>query len=131
MTFLVDANFLSEPTKVAPSGKVVEWLTANKRNLVVDSIVLRKLNVGDESGAAPQTREEKHRHHSRGQKTPPQPIAGNAVGVDQSSDHQRRVRGKGRRHHRGSREPPGNVPAGHEIVFRTLARAAAEVQAKD
>ena len=46
MTFLVDANFLSEPTKVAPSGKVVEWLTANKRNLVVDSIVLGKSYVG-------------------------------------------------------------------------------------
>ena len=34
MTFLVDANVLSEPTKSAPDGKVVEWLTANERSLV-------------------------------------------------------------------------------------------------
>ena len=46
MTFLVDANVLSEPTKAAPDGKVVEWLTANERSLVVDSIVLGELNVG-------------------------------------------------------------------------------------
>jgi len=46
MTFLVDANVLSEPTKSAPDGKVVEWLTANERSLVVDSIVLGELNVG-------------------------------------------------------------------------------------
>jgi len=45
MTFLVDANVLSEPTKAAPDGKVVEWLTANERSLLVDSIVLGELNV--------------------------------------------------------------------------------------
>lgn len=31
MTFLVDANVLSEPTKPAPNGKVVEWLSTNER----------------------------------------------------------------------------------------------------
>lgn len=46
MTFLVDANVLSEPTKPAPNSKVVEWLSTNERNLVVDSIVLGELNVG-------------------------------------------------------------------------------------
>jgi predicted nucleic acid-binding protein len=46
MTFLVDANVLSEPTKPAPNSKVVEWLNTNERNLVVDSIVLGELNVG-------------------------------------------------------------------------------------
>ena len=46
MTFLVDANVLSEPTKPAPNSKVVEWLGANERSLVVDSIVLGELNVG-------------------------------------------------------------------------------------
>jgi predicted nucleic acid-binding protein len=29
MTYLVDANVLSEPTKPAPSGKVIDWLSAN------------------------------------------------------------------------------------------------------
>jgi predicted nucleic acid-binding protein len=46
MTFLVDANVLSEPTKAAPDRKVVEWLRANERNLVIDSIVLAELEIG-------------------------------------------------------------------------------------
>ena len=36
MTYLVDANVLSEPTKPIPNEKVVEWLRANERDLVVD-----------------------------------------------------------------------------------------------
>ncbi len=46
MTFLVDANVLSEPTKQAPNLKVVEWLIANEVNLVVDAIILGELRVG-------------------------------------------------------------------------------------
>ncbi len=46
MTYLVDANVLSEPTKQAPSSKVIDWLSANERNLVVDSIILGELYMG-------------------------------------------------------------------------------------
>jgi predicted nucleic acid-binding protein len=46
MTFLVDANVLSKPTKPAPSSKVIDWLSANEGNLVVDSIVLGELCIG-------------------------------------------------------------------------------------
>jgi predicted nucleic acid-binding protein len=46
MRFLVDANVLSEPTKPAPDRKVVEWLTANERDLVVDAIILGELCAG-------------------------------------------------------------------------------------
>lgn len=46
MTYLVDANVLSEPTKPAPSSKVIDWLSANQRNLVVDSIILGELCIG-------------------------------------------------------------------------------------
>jgi toxin FitB len=46
MTYLVDANVLSEPTKPTPSSKVIDWLIANERSLVVDSIVLGELYVG-------------------------------------------------------------------------------------
>ena len=46
MTYLVDANVLSEPTKPAPSGKVIDWLSANERNLVVDSIIPGELCIG-------------------------------------------------------------------------------------
>ena len=46
MTYLVDANLLSEPTKPAPSRKVIDWLSANERNLVVDAIILGELSIG-------------------------------------------------------------------------------------
>jgi predicted nucleic acid-binding protein len=46
VTYLVDANVLSEPTRPAPNGKVVDWLSTNERNLVVDSIVLGELCIG-------------------------------------------------------------------------------------
>jgi predicted nucleic acid-binding protein len=45
MTYLVDANVLSEPTKPVPSSKVIDWLTANERNLAVDSIIVGELCV--------------------------------------------------------------------------------------
>jgi len=40
MNFLVDPDVLSEPTKPAPSSKVIAWLSADEGNLVVDSIIL-------------------------------------------------------------------------------------------
>jgi len=46
MTYLVDANVLSEPTRPSPDTKVVDWLSANERTLVVDSIVLGELYLG-------------------------------------------------------------------------------------
>ena len=46
MTYLVDANVLSEPTKPVPSSKVIDWLSANERDFVVDSIILGELCIG-------------------------------------------------------------------------------------
>jgi predicted nucleic acid-binding protein len=46
MTFLVDANVLSEPTKQTPHTKVLEWLTKNEASLFVDSIILGELRIG-------------------------------------------------------------------------------------
>jgi toxin FitB len=46
MTYLVDANVLSEPTKLSPDSKVAQWLTINEANLVVDSIILGELCAG-------------------------------------------------------------------------------------
>ena len=37
---------LSEPTKPVPSSKVIDWLTANERNLAVDSVIVGELCVG-------------------------------------------------------------------------------------
>jgi len=46
MKYLVDANVLSEPTKQSASSQVVEWLTKNEANLVVDPIVIGELRIG-------------------------------------------------------------------------------------
>ena len=46
MTFLVDANVLSETTKPAPDPTVVDWLRRNQRGLVVDPVVLGEIRFG-------------------------------------------------------------------------------------
>jgi len=46
MSFLVDANVLCEPTRPAPDGRVVDWLTKNESRLVVDPIVLGEISIG-------------------------------------------------------------------------------------
>ena len=46
MKHLVDANVLSEATKPDPDPRVVEWLRANERSLVVDPIILGEVRFG-------------------------------------------------------------------------------------
>ncbi len=46
MTYLVDANILSEPTKQSPDAKVVAWLSANEGDFVVDSVILGEIAIG-------------------------------------------------------------------------------------
>lgn len=46
MTYLVDANVLSEPTKPSPDPRVLAWLRAHEREFVVDPIVLGELRFG-------------------------------------------------------------------------------------
>ena len=46
MIYLVDANVLSEPTKLLPDSKVVRWLTVHEASLVVDSIILGEVCIG-------------------------------------------------------------------------------------
>lgn len=46
MTFLVDANVLSETTKPVPDRAVVDWLRRNERALVVDPVVLGEIRFG-------------------------------------------------------------------------------------
>ena len=36
MTYLVDANVLSEPTKPAPQAKVIRWLRDHEKNIAVE-----------------------------------------------------------------------------------------------
>jgi toxin FitB len=46
MTYLVDANVLSEPTRQTPNPRLVEWLAAHEREFVVNSIVLGEMYAG-------------------------------------------------------------------------------------
>lgn len=46
MTYLVDANVLSEPTKSAPDPAVVEWLRRHERDIAVDPIILGEIRFG-------------------------------------------------------------------------------------
>ena len=46
MTYLVDANVLSEPTKPAPNAGVIDWLRRNEREIAVDPIILGEIRFG-------------------------------------------------------------------------------------
>lgn len=46
MTYLVDANVLSEPTRPIPEQQVVDWLRQNEREIVVDPIIIGEVRYG-------------------------------------------------------------------------------------
>ncbi len=46
MTYLVDANVLSEPTKPDPDPRVLAWLRRKERDIVVDPIILGEIRYG-------------------------------------------------------------------------------------
>jgi toxin FitB len=46
VSFLVDANVLSEATKAAPDVRVVDWLRSHESALVVTPIVMGELEFG-------------------------------------------------------------------------------------
>ncbi len=46
MSYLVDANVLSELTKPAPDEKVIRWLRQHEQDLVVNPIILGEIEYG-------------------------------------------------------------------------------------
>ena len=46
MTCLVDANVLCEAAKPRPDLRVIEWLTRNERDLVVNPVILGEVRFG-------------------------------------------------------------------------------------
>ena len=46
MTYLVDANVLSEATKRTPHPGVIAWLRAHERDLAVDPVIVGELRFG-------------------------------------------------------------------------------------
>ncbi len=46
MTYLVDANVLSEVTKLVPDATVVQWLRRHEADVVIDPVILGELKFG-------------------------------------------------------------------------------------
>ncbi len=46
MTFLVDANVLSEATKPTPDPSVVAWLRRHEREIAIDPVILGEIRYG-------------------------------------------------------------------------------------
>jgi len=46
VTYLVDANILSEATKLDPRAKVVDWLRRHETGIAVDPIILGEIRFG-------------------------------------------------------------------------------------
>jgi toxin FitB len=46
VTFLVDANVLSEATRPEPQPRVLEWLALHEREIAVDPIILGEIRFG-------------------------------------------------------------------------------------
>ncbi len=46
MKYLVDSNILSEPTKPSPDPRVMAWLRAHERIIVVDPVIVGELRFG-------------------------------------------------------------------------------------
>lgn len=46
MTYLVDANVLSEPTRPAPDPRAVTWLRRHEREIAVDPVILGEIRYG-------------------------------------------------------------------------------------
>ena len=46
MTYLVDANILSEPTKPVPHPRVMQWIRDNEAEIAVDPFILGELRFG-------------------------------------------------------------------------------------
>ena len=46
MTYLVDANVLSEAMKPLPDARAMDWLRENEREIVVDPIILAEIRFG-------------------------------------------------------------------------------------
>ena len=46
MTFLVDANVLSEATRPEPDPRVLAWLSRHEREIAVDPVILGEIRFG-------------------------------------------------------------------------------------
>jgi hypothetical protein len=46
VTYLVDANVLSEATRPAPDARALAWLRRNERDIAVDPVILGEIRFG-------------------------------------------------------------------------------------
>ncbi len=91
---------------------------------------LGKLHVGEQSAAPPEAGEEEDGHHAGEQRSPPEPVSADALGIDEAGDDQRSVGGKGGGDHGGSGQPPVHVAPGDKVVIHAFCGALAEAEAE-
>jgi predicted nucleic acid-binding protein len=46
VSYLVDANVLSEPTRATPNARVTHWLRQHERGITVDPIIIGEIRFG-------------------------------------------------------------------------------------
>jgi len=46
VTYLADANVLSEPTRPSPDPRVIDWLRRHEPEVAVDPIILGEIRFG-------------------------------------------------------------------------------------
>ncbi len=83
---------------------------------------LDQLGLRHDAGTAPPTREQEDLVR-RDRVAPPSPVLPQAVVAYPSGDQERGVAGEARRHHRGSRDPPGQAAPRQEVLLEVLSRA--------
>ena len=66
MTYLVDANVLSEAAKPRPAARVIDWLRANESEFAVDPFILGEIRFGISLMPASARRRQLERWYSRG-----------------------------------------------------------------
>src|SRR5271170_880154 len=102
--------------------------SAQKRRWLSPVAKFDQLDVGQYFSPPPIAREEENRHHAADAGTPPDPISRDALPGNQPTNQQGRVGGKSGGHHRSPSQPPGNIAARDEKLFRVPASPAAVVK---
>ena len=119
----------AEDDQVDGKGQIEGAESAQRCGWLATVADLGELDVGHDVGASPQSREEEYGEHAAHQHVPPDPVAGDAVIVDEPGDNEGGIGRESCRYHGGASEPPGHVASGDEVFAETFAALLGEGEA--
>ena len=90
---------------------------------------LGEFDIGEDLGASPERSEEEDGEHAGESEAPPEPVAGDALLVDEAGDDEGGVCAEGGGHHGCAGQPPGNAAAGEEELTDVARRAPHVIEA--